>query len=78
VFARGNSVAAPALLPDGSFAEESFATGIDPQQIDELPRPTGRRQLGSPDDALGTLEGTPSAVPGGFGGGNLDEGKATR
>src|SRR5918911_1201535 len=57
VFARGNSVAAPALLPDGSYAEESFATGIDPQQIDELPRPTGRRQLGSPDDALGTLGG---------------------
>src|SRR4051812_10640905 len=75
VFARGNSVAAPALLPDGRYAEDSFATGIEPQDIDQLPRPTGRRQLGSPDDALGTLEGTPSGVPGGVGGGNLDEGE---
>jgi len=78
VFARGNSVATPALLPDGRYAEESFATGIEPVEIDELPRPGGRRQLGSPDDALGTLEGTPSAVPGGFGGGNLDEGENQR
>ena len=83
VFARGNSVATPALLPDGSYAEESFATGIDPNQIDELPRPTGRRQLGSPragesDAALGTLKGTPSAVPGGYGGGNVDEGENQR
>jgi NADH-quinone oxidoreductase subunit J len=78
VFARGNSVATPALLPDGRYAEESFATGIDPVEIDELPRPGGRRQLGSPDDALGTLEGTPSAVPGGYGGGNLDEGENQR
>jgi NADH-quinone oxidoreductase subunit J len=74
VFARGNSVAAPALLPDGRFAEEGFATGIEPQEIEQLPRPTGRPQLGSPDDALGTLEGTPSGVPGGTGGGNLDQG----
>jgi NADH-quinone oxidoreductase subunit J len=59
VFARGNSVAAPALLPDGRLAEDSFATGIEPQEIDELPRPAGRRQLGSPDDALGTLDPAP-------------------
>jgi len=78
VFARGNSVATPALLPDGRYSEESFATGIDPQEIDQLPRPGGRRQLGSPDDALGTLDGTPSAVPGGVGGGNLDEGEHQR
>jgi NADH-quinone oxidoreductase subunit J len=78
VFARGNSVAVPALLPDGRYAEESFATGIDPQEIDQLPRPGGRRRLGSADDALGTLEGEPSAVPGGFGGGNLDEGEHQR
>jgi NADH-quinone oxidoreductase subunit J len=64
VFARGNSVAVPALLPDGRPAEDSLATGIEPQEVDELPRPT-RAQLGSPDDALGTLEGTPSPIPGG-------------
>jgi NADH-quinone oxidoreductase subunit J len=70
VYARGNSVAAPALLPDGRWAEESFATGVEPQELEEMPRPTGRRQLGSPDDALGTLEGTPSGVPGGTGPGH--------
>jgi NADH-quinone oxidoreductase subunit J len=75
VYARGNSVAAPALLPDGRPAEETVGTGLDPQVIDQLPRPTGRAELGSPDDALGTLEGTPSGVPGGSGGGNLDQGE---
>jgi NADH-quinone oxidoreductase subunit J len=65
VFARANSVAAPALLPDGRPAEDSFATGIEPQEVDQFPRGTGRAQLGSPDDALGTLEGTPSPIPGG-------------
>jgi NADH-quinone oxidoreductase subunit J len=59
VFARGNSVAAPALLPDGRVAEDSVGTGIQPQEIEQLPRPTGRRQLGSPDDALGTLDPDP-------------------
>jgi NADH-quinone oxidoreductase subunit J len=59
VYARGNSVAAPALLPDGGYAQESFATGIEPQDIDQLPRPTGRAELGSPDDALGTLDPAP-------------------
>jgi NADH-quinone oxidoreductase subunit J len=56
VFARGNSVAVPALLPDGTLSEESFATGLEPQEVDQMPRPTGREQLGSPDDALGTLD----------------------
>ena len=32
VFARGNSVAAPALLPDGSVAEDSRATGMKMRQ----------------------------------------------
>jgi NADH-quinone oxidoreductase subunit J len=65
VFARANSVAAPALLPDGSLAESSFATGTEVQLPDQLPRPTGRDQLGSPDAALGTTDGTPSGIPGG-------------
>jgi NADH-quinone oxidoreductase subunit J len=59
VFARGNSVAVPALLPDGTVSEESFATGLEPQEVDQMPRPTGREQLGSPDDALGTLDPAP-------------------
>ncbi len=58
VYARGNSVAAPALLPDGGTAAESVGTGLEPQLVDEMPRPTGRRQLGSPDAALGSLEPT--------------------
>jgi NADH-quinone oxidoreductase subunit J len=57
VFARANSVAAPALLPDGRVAEDSFATGIEPQEVDQMPRPTGREQLGSPDHALGSQDG---------------------
>jgi NADH-quinone oxidoreductase subunit J len=65
VFARGNSVAAPALRPDGSLAESSFATGTEVQEAEQMPRPTGRRQLGSPDAALGTTDGTPSGIPGG-------------
>ena len=32
--------------------EDSFATGIEPQEVDQMPRPTGREQLGSPDAAL--------------------------
>jgi NADH-quinone oxidoreductase subunit J len=65
VYARANSVAAPALLPDGGISQESLATGIEPQQVDEMARPTGRRQLGSPDAALGSLAPTVSDVPGG-------------
>jgi NADH-quinone oxidoreductase subunit J len=64
VFARANSVAAPALRPDGSLAESSFATGTEVQLPDQMPRPTGRAQLGSPDAALGTTDGTPSGIPG--------------
>jgi NADH-quinone oxidoreductase subunit J len=59
VFARGNSVAVPALLPDGRFTAESVGTGLEPQEVEQMPRPTGRRQLGSPDDALGTLDPAP-------------------
>ena len=60
VYARANSVAAPALLPDGGTAESSLATGIEPQEVEQMPRPTGRGQLGSPDAALGTLDPAPS------------------
>jgi NADH-quinone oxidoreductase subunit J len=59
VFARANSVAVPAILPDGRVAEDSLATGLDPQEPEQMPRPTGREQLGSPDDALGTLDPAP-------------------
>jgi NADH-quinone oxidoreductase subunit J len=59
VYARANSVAAPALLPDGRTATASLATGIEPQDADQMPRPTGRAQLGSPDAALGTLDPAP-------------------
>jgi NADH-quinone oxidoreductase subunit J len=65
VFARANSVAVAGLLPDGRTAEDTQATGIEPQVPDQMPRPTGREQLGQPDAALGTLEGSPSDVPGG-------------
>jgi NADH-quinone oxidoreductase subunit J len=65
VYARANSVAAPALLPGGGTAESSLATGIEPQEVEQMPRPTGRGQLGSPDAALGTLDPAPSAIPGG-------------
>ena len=59
VYARGNSVAAPALLPDGSVTTQSFATGVEPQVIEQMPRPNGRPQLASPDEALGTLDPAP-------------------
>ena len=59
VFARANSVAVPAILPDGRVAEESIATGLEPQEPDQMRRPTGREQLGSPDAALGTLDPAP-------------------
>jgi NADH-quinone oxidoreductase subunit J len=58
VYARGNSVAAPALRPDGSLAESSFATGTEVQEAEQMPRPTGRRQLGTADASLGTLDPT--------------------
>src|SRR3954452_21710870 len=62
VFARANSVAVPALLPDGRVAEDSLATGLEPQEVDQMPRPTGRGQLGSPDAALGTLDPAPEGT----------------
>jgi NADH-quinone oxidoreductase subunit J len=65
VFARGNSVATPALLPDGRLAEDSFATEIEPHEVEQMPRPTGRAELGTPDAALGTLDPAPSDTPGG-------------
>jgi NADH-quinone oxidoreductase subunit J len=65
VYARANSVAAPALLPDGRQSPESYATGIEPQEADQMPRPTGRGQLGSPDAALGTLDPAPLEGPAG-------------
>lgn len=65
VHARATSVGAPALLPDGSLAEDSFGTGIEPEDVEQMPRPTGREQLGSPDAALGSLEPTLSDTPGG-------------
>jgi NADH-quinone oxidoreductase subunit J len=65
VYARANSVAAPARLPDGRVSEDSFATGIEPQEVDEMPRPAGRAELGTPDAALGTLDPAPDDAPGG-------------
>jgi NADH-quinone oxidoreductase subunit J len=59
VFARANSVAVPAILPDGRVAEDSLATGLEPQEPEQMPRPVGREQLGSPDAALGTLDPAP-------------------
>jgi NADH-quinone oxidoreductase subunit J len=70
VYARANSIAAPGRLPDGRLAEDSFATGVEPQEVDELPRPAGRAELGSPDAALGSLDPTVSDVPGGREGGD--------
>jgi len=69
VYARANSVAAPALLPDGRADGSTVATGVEPQEVEQMPRPTGREQLGNPDAALGTLDGTPSGTPGGRAGG---------
>ena len=37
IYARANSIAAPGRLPDGSAAEPSFATGVQPQVVEELP-----------------------------------------
>jgi NADH-quinone oxidoreductase subunit J len=70
VYARANSVASPARLPDGGIADDSVGTGLEPQEIDEMPRPAGRRRLGQPDAALGSLEPTLSDIPGGRQGGD--------
>jgi NADH-quinone oxidoreductase subunit J len=65
VYARGNSIAAPGRLPDGSPATASFSTGVEPQVIDELPRAgsvgverAGLPHSGGTDAALGTVDGT--------------------
>ena len=59
VFARANSVVVPAILPDGRRSEDSLATGLEPEDAEQMPRPTGREQLGLPDAALGTLDPAP-------------------
>ena len=64
VFARANSVAVPAILPDGRRAEDSLPTGLEPEEPDQMPRPTGREELGSPDAALGTLDPAPTSPSG--------------
>jgi NADH-quinone oxidoreductase subunit J len=60
VYARGNSIAAPGRLPDGSPARLSFATGVEPQQVEELPpagsfgiERAGLAHAGGTDAALG-------------------------
>jgi NADH-quinone oxidoreductase subunit J len=72
VYARANSIAAPGRLPDGSPAPSSFATGVEPQVVDEL-APSGSTgaereglaHAGGTDAALGTLGGgTTGLVPG--------------
>ncbi|SDG03771.1 NADH-quinone oxidoreductase subunit J [Klenkia brasiliensis] len=65
VYARANSIAAPGRLPDGSPAEASYATGVEPQVVEELPpgdpagdgRDPGAGRGHGPDAALGTTRG---------------------
>jgi NADH-quinone oxidoreductase subunit J len=64
VYARANSIAAPGRLPDGSPSPRSFATGVEPQVVDELPpagstgtEREGIAHAGGPDAALGSLDG---------------------
>jgi NADH-quinone oxidoreductase subunit J len=72
VYARANSIAAPGRLPDGRPAPSSFATGVEPQVVDELPpsgstgaEREGLAHAGGTDAALGTLGGgTTGPVPG--------------
>jgi NADH-quinone oxidoreductase subunit J len=72
VYARGNSIAAPGRLPDGSASPASFSTGVQPQVIDELPpagstgaEREGLGHAGGTDAALGTIGGrTTGATPG--------------
>jgi NADH-quinone oxidoreductase subunit J len=65
VYARANSIAAPGRLPDGSPSAASYATGVEPQDVDELPpagslgaERAGIPHRGGTDAALGTLDGT--------------------
>ena len=55
VFATANSVAVPALLPDGSIAPESLSEIIDRTEVQPPPEP-------APDDAH-ALTGRPHATP---------------
>jgi NADH-quinone oxidoreductase subunit J len=64
VYARANSIAAPGRLPDGAPSRASFATGVEPQVVDELPpagsvgiERAGLPHSGGTDAALGTLGG---------------------
>lgn len=65
VYARANSIAAPGRLPDGSPSEASFATGVEPQVVEELPagdpaaagRDPGAGRGHGADGALGTTRG---------------------
>ena len=43
VFARGNSVGRPALLPDGTFSEETAGTGLELQPVEQMPGPPAAR-----------------------------------
>ena len=63
VFATGNSVAVPAILPDGSIAPESLSAIIDGTRIEEsgIP-PADAHALVGPD---GPLRDRPSNRPGG-------------
>ena len=68
VYARANSIAAPGRLPDGTVAQASLTTGVEPQEVDPL-LPAGSTGLerdglphaGGSDAALGTA--TPGVEP---------------
>ena len=67
VYATGNSVAVPALLPDGSIAPESISAIIDATPVEENPAPqvdahalTGGR---TPDDDPDTPAGSDRTTP---------------
>ncbi len=65
VYARANSIAAPGRLPDGSPSGASYATGVEPQVVEELPpgdpttdgRDPGAGRGHGADGALGTTRG---------------------
>ncbi|WP_369132895.1 NADH-quinone oxidoreductase subunit J [Modestobacter sp. I12A-02662] len=59
VYARGNSIALPGRLPDGAPSRLSLATGVEPQQVEELP-PTG--SLGIEREGLAHAGGTDAAL----------------
>ena len=59
VYARANSIAAPGRLPDGSPSAASYATGVEPQVVDELPRRRPHRGRART-HALGTTRGASS------------------